>query len=498
MSNLADTRSQRMPGNDHYARTLHQRSLGVVVPVSQMALGLAQVLDTDKLGGDATAHAVTLANAQLPWSASDCEVTAQLARALLLQREQERQQEQQRLESDHRANHAQFEQCARHAAHADGDLATSAARPVDPEPGEDPQWSDGARQHAANTRSIRTARQSEVRSSQWTRAGCLLAVVFFVAMEVALVSQLNPVLVPLADPTLLPTWLDLLMQTLAALMLVTCYGAASLLFSRAHAQGAAPVQQIGNGLVGTVLFTGGALLTANITWPAFGPMVEGLLTGHATASGMTAPGVEPTVPMVLRLLTAAPLMGIGLMTGLMVRFAVQETRLLRVLRPLLRESQEELKPFDTAEALRSELVECRAKKSLPSQDLQHILARCADALHVYLDATCKQAADEPPAHHLGTEARLRSKAQRDQIRGRVQAAVQAHATWREAFCADNAQLLDGGALLGESAAQPAGGRPAEGEASLKASGPAAAALAATPMSLLNGAGGGHSTPAQPT
>ena len=405
------------------SRLPSRRNLGVVVPINPIGVQDRHLLDLDLLGAGAVQHAETLAAARLPLNAGACARMAQLEWSRQALSEHERQQREAGLLHALVDCHAQIEQHALLAeplllappeAAAAQPAAKTPAAPAPPCPSDTaPSLSPRALRYEHLQAAHRHPLRSEVTAARLCWALGIVGALLLMATEVSVFSQLNPLVLPAADPTVERTWLAHLAQALAALMLVTMLGAARLLAGVAGQQDRSAAQRVGSGLGAGVIAASACLLAAIVTWPAFGPLVEGLLSGQSAASGMALDSGAPGAPLWLRLLTAPALLAIGLMAGQMVQVAADAARQVRALKPRLAELDAELALFQRARSLAASWVDCRAQQQAPAQVQRLVEEACTTGFQAYL-AGLQGHRLPPVAAHRETAADRLHRQGRDQ------------------------------------------------------------------------------------
>jgi hypothetical protein len=414
------------------SRHRSQRRLGVVVPINPIGVQDRHLLDLDHLGAGAVQHAEALAAARLPLTTEACARMARLEWGRQTLSEHERQQREAGLLHALVTCHAQVEQQALMAgppvaapsAAAIGHNATASPAASWPD-GDVPGLSPQALRYEQLQAGHRHPLRSELTSGRLRVAIGVVGALLLTAMEASVVSQLNPLLLPAADPTAERTWLAHLAQVLAALVLVTMLGAVRLLAVQA-AQAVRPAaQRLACGTGAGLIAASSCLLAAIVTWPAYGPLVEALLSGQSAASGMALEGAAPGAPLWLRLLTAPALLAIGIMAGQMVHMAADAARQVRVLKPRLAELDADLALFQRTRSLADRWVACRGQRLAPAQVQRQVEEACTSAFQAYLDGLQPHRWPPVAAHLESAAERLRRQANDLQIDAMARTAAQA-------------------------------------------------------------------------
>ena len=398
---------------DAGSRQLSQRKLGVVVPIRPIGVQDRHLLDLDHLGAGAVQHAEVLAEARLPLTPAACARMAQLEWSRQTMSEHERQQREAGLLHALDACHAQIEQ---QALLTEPPVAQPPAiAPATTQPGAPPSFTPRALRHERMQSAHRHPVRTELSAERWRWVLGVALALLLTAMEVSVVSQLNPVLLPTADPTAERSWMAHAAQVLAALMLVTMLGAARLLAAQAARAGQPAAQRLVCGTGAGAIAVSACLLAAIVTWAAFGPLVEALLSGQSAASGMALDSAAPAAPLWLRLLTAPALLAIGVLAGQAAHMAAQAAGQVRVLKPRLADLDADLGQFRRARQLASSWTDCCAQRLAPAQMQHQVEEACTSGFQAYLAGLQLHRRPVVAAHRESSADRSQRQANDQQI-----------------------------------------------------------------------------------
>lgn len=463
-----------------------QQRYGVLVPIDPIGVQPQHLVDLDRADVGAVQHARAVAAARLPLTDQACAHMVRLAWGSLTRAEHARQQRVAALQQALTACQARIEQQALLAdptGLAD-DSPPSALQSPDPKahgaglaasadsPDTSALCSPRALRHEQLQASLRHPVLAELWAERLGLAGAALLALLFTGMEVSVVSQLNPLLVPMADPTVERTWLVVLSQVLAALMLVTLLGAVRLLATQAGRADLVPSQRVATGAGAALTAASAGLLAAVVTWPAYGPLVEGLLSGQSVASGMGLEADNVPAPLWVRLLTAPALLAIGVMAGHMAQRAVHAAGRLRELKPRLAELDADLAHFQRARGLQTALAQACSAQLAPAQLLQEVEQACTDGYEAYLAGLQRHRQPAVPPHRESTADRLLRQRSDQVLDALVQAAAQAFAQFDPAHPAAHASpLIRNTGVTGAAAASATGSGPAPAPALTPATAP---------------------------
>ena len=160
--------------------------------------------------------------------------------------------------------------------------------------------------------------------------------VILVLIDVGLGYLFNTAVAPSSDPSQPVTLADDLARAAAAVMMVVSLSAAVFVGSKAFDSGVDVWRRSAALGAALVFIVGATMLAAGIAWPVFQSATESVLIGTSPPpTGMA--GAEPraesaSVPLAARLLSATPILAIGILAGVLELIAVGIWRAMRQLR----------------------------------------------------------------------------------------------------------------------------------------------------------------------